>query len=164
MQSKKKRTYNVRRICLTQSYSVQEVAELFGIHKNSVLQWKKSGLPVIDDKKPFLFYGGDLAEFLRKRQSSRKHKCQPNEFYCCKCRKPRTPWANLVDVEFKNSKKILLKALCSVCETSIQRMGATKKLSEYRKTFSIQTKQEEHIIASSLPSANCDKEKERKNE
>jgi len=36
---RKKRRYNVRRIKATWPYRVEEIADLFGIHKNAVLRW-----------------------------------------------------------------------------------------------------------------------------
>lgn len=76
------------------SYSVQEVAELYGLHKNAVLRWIKDGLPIIDQRKPYLIYGADFADYLDGRQKKRKHKCGSDEFYCCKCRAPRKAWDN----------------------------------------------------------------------
>lgn len=82
----RKRTYNPRRARAGQSYTVQDVAEIYGLHKNAVLRWIKEGLPVIDRQKPYLIHGGELAEYLRRKQSGRKQPCKPDEFFCFKCR------------------------------------------------------------------------------
>ncbi|MCK4945496.1 MAG: helix-turn-helix domain-containing protein [Alphaproteobacteria bacterium] len=65
----KKRTYNPRRVRTGLSYTVQDIAEIYEVHKNAVLRWIKNGLPVIDKKKPYLVYGGELAKYLRKKQA-----------------------------------------------------------------------------------------------
>ncbi len=152
----KKRTYNTRLIRMGLSYSVQEVAGLFGLHKNSVLQWIKSGLPVIDQRKPYLIHGADLAAFIKKRQSGRKHKCQPHEFYCCKCRTSRKAWENQVDIVIKNKSKLVITAICAVCNTALHRAGAVRKLAEYQKIFSVQTLREQHITDRNQPIVMCD--------
>lgn len=80
--SKKKRTYNPNLIKETLSYSTQEIADLLNIHKRTVQEWHKEGLPRIDSRKPFLVLGSNLKEFIRSRQNKRKQKCRINEFYC----------------------------------------------------------------------------------
>lgn len=136
---KKRRTYNPRLIRLGLSYSVQEVAELYGLHKNAVLRWIKDGLPVIDRRKPYLIHGGELASYLKKKQTGRRHKCNPDEFFCFKCRAPRKAWENVADITIKNESKLAISGLCAACYTPVHRMGVVKKLPEYRKIFSIQT-------------------------
>ena len=41
-------------------YTVEEVATLFGIHKNTVRKCVKDGLATNDDKRPMLIRGSDL--------------------------------------------------------------------------------------------------------
>ncbi len=77
---KRKRTYNIRRIKATWPYSVQEIAELFGIHKNAVLRWLQDGLQANRDQRPFLIRGAELARFLTARQTSKRRKCSTTEF------------------------------------------------------------------------------------
>jgi hypothetical protein len=65
--ARRKRTYNVRRIKATWPYTVQEIAELFRIHKNAVLRWLKDGLQANKDQRPFLIRGEELIRFLNAR-------------------------------------------------------------------------------------------------
>jgi hypothetical protein len=65
---RRKRRYNVRRIKATWPYSVQEIATLFGIHKNAVLRWLKEGLQADRGQRPFLIRGDELTRFLTARQ------------------------------------------------------------------------------------------------
>ena len=55
-----KRHPNHRRVKIHRSYTVDEIARLFGIHKNTVRQWLKSGLPTIDNRRPTMARGADL--------------------------------------------------------------------------------------------------------
>ena len=154
--SKKKRTYNPNRVCIDKSYSVQEIAELYGVHKNTIFQWVKLGLITIDKKKPYLIHGSVLKDFLQKKRVARKHKCKSDEFYCCKCRVPRKACGNVADIIIKNESKLSISGLCAVCNTVVYRAGSVKKIDEYKKTFSIQTIQDQPIYACNNPIVNSD--------
>jgi hypothetical protein len=143
---RKKRTYNPRLVKRDFSYTIEEIAELFGLHENSVRLWLKEGLPTIDAGRPTLIHGSDLIAFIRKRQTTRKHPCAPDEFYCCRCRKPRRAWESLVDLEIRPGSKVLLKAVCEVCGGGLNKAGAQAKLAEYRRVFDVQTAQRERLM------------------
>ncbi len=57
----RKRHPNHRLVKIHRSYTVEEIAHLFGIHKNTVRRWVKAGLAISDDKRPMLILGHDLA-------------------------------------------------------------------------------------------------------
>lgn len=56
---------NHRLAKLHRNYSVEEVAKLYGVHRNTVREWIKRGLPTNDGKRPTLILGRDLAAFLQ---------------------------------------------------------------------------------------------------
>ncbi|PSH02716.1 MAG: hypothetical protein CXZ00_16020 [Acidobacteria bacterium] len=68
---------NYRLVKNHRSYTVEEIAERFGKHKNTVRAWVKDGLPICDGKRPTLILGRDLAEFLKARRVSKKQPCRP---------------------------------------------------------------------------------------
>jgi Helix-turn-helix domain len=72
---------NHRRVKIHRSYTVEEIAGLFGIHKNTVRVWVKTGLPTCDERRPMLILGHDLASFLQARRARRKQPCRPGEIY-----------------------------------------------------------------------------------
>jgi hypothetical protein len=63
-----KRHPNYRLVKIHRSYAVEEIAKLFGIHKNTVRCWVKHGLATIDDKRPMLILGHVLVAFLQARR------------------------------------------------------------------------------------------------
>lgn len=164
MQKKKKRTYDVRRIRLTVSYTVQDIAEMFKLHKGAVLIWIKKGLPIIDNKKPYLIYGEELVQYLQIKKAKRKFKCKPDEFFCFKCRHPRQADKNVVTIDFKSKTKVRIIGHCQICKTKIQRVGSAAKLNEYQKIFSVVTLVKQHIFESNLPSVNTNIGKDMKHE
>ena len=154
---KRKRNYNTHRIKLTLSYSTQDIVTLFGVHKRTVQEWYTQGLSRIDDRKPFLVLGGGLKEFLDKRQGSRKRHCQPNEFYCLKCKEPRASWENVVDIKFLNEKRLMIIGLCNQCNASLNKISSPKKIDELHKIFVVQEIQNQHLFGFNPPIYNTDK-------
>jgi hypothetical protein len=86
-----KRRPNHRLVKIHRSYTVEEAARVFGIHKNTVRAWIDAGLPVCKDMRPHLILGRELAAFLQARRAKKKRPCAPGEMYCFRCRVPRTP-------------------------------------------------------------------------
>lgn len=153
---KKKRKYNTNLIKETLSYSVKDITELFGIHKRTIQQWFKEGLPKIDSKKPYLVLGINLKDFIKKKQQNRKKKCKENEFYCCKCREPRKSWNNFVDVKILNEKILLIVGICSQCNITINKIFSIKKLAEIKEIFMVQKIHNKDILGFINPIVNTD--------
>lgn len=100
---------------LNRSYTVDEVATLYGVHRNTVRAWFKAGLPAIDDHRPMMFQGRALRAFLQARRDGAKRPCQPGTLYCCKCRAPRKPASGSVVFEARIAGAGTLRALCATC-------------------------------------------------
>lgn len=150
-----KRTYNTRRIKRDYPYTLREISELFEVHIRSVRNWVNEGLPLIDTIRPYMVHGSELISFIKKKQSKRKHKCKPNEFYCLKCSVPKTPLNSTIDIKFITSTKLSLEGVCSCCGTKIFRFGLVKNLPEYTKTFVVQKMQGGHIVDTTNPTLMC---------
>jgi len=148
----KKRTYNLARIKRDYSYKVQEICKLFGIRKGTVWQWKRNGLPTIDDRRPYRFHGSELKEFLGKKQSARESHCKQDEFYCRPCRRPCRVWERQVDVILLNPMKLNLMGICEQCGRKIYRLYSTASLPEIAGTFVIQQLRNGHIAETLPPS------------
>jgi hypothetical protein len=152
---KKKRTYNLSRIRQNHSYFLPEICDCLGVCKGTVHLWLRKGLQKTDDTKPFLIHGSALKAFLAAQQTSRKQPCQPDQFYCFRCRQPRRPWGGVVDVHFRSSKVINLNGLCEQCECPVNKSGSVEKLPELAKIFTIQTVHNSRIVETLLPSVRC---------
>jgi hypothetical protein len=86
-----KKQFNPNLTKIHRSYTVEEIAGLYGIHKNTVRAWIKDGLPSCDNKRPMLFLGRELRAFLQSKRVKNKRTCLAYEMYCLKCRSPRRP-------------------------------------------------------------------------
>lgn len=116
-----KRRYPIHRIKAGVSYDTAEVARLIGVHRNTVRQWLKGGLRVIDAHRPLLIHGRALKDFLAEKQEARRQTCAIDELFCFRCRAPRRPWGGLADVVLATDKIARATALCIVCETTMHR-------------------------------------------
>jgi len=87
----KKRLHNPNRAKINRNYTVEDVAVLYDVHKVTVREWIKHGLPTINDKRPMPILGSELAAFHQARRTKNKRKCKPGEIYCVKCRAPKMP-------------------------------------------------------------------------
>ncbi len=116
-----KRHPNYRRVKIHHTYTVDDLANLFGIHKNTVRAWQRSGLDAIDDRRPTLFRGDVVAIFLKSRRESKKTKLGPGELYCLPCRASRRPAFGMVDYIPLTPTNGNLQALCPVCERFMHR-------------------------------------------
>lgn len=107
-----------RRIKLHRSYTIEELANLLGCHKNTARGWMKRGLkPLEDGKRPLLFQGREARSFLHDRRVRSKQKCGPDELYCFKCRGPRKPAAGMLDYRSSTALGGILSGLCADCST-----------------------------------------------
>ena len=156
--ARQKRRYNVRLIKATWPYTAQEIAELFDIHKNAVLRWLKEGLHADRSQRPYLIRGDELIRFLNQRQNGKRHQCAPNQFFCFKCRVPREPYLGIADIAIESLTRFRIKALCSVCDTSMNKVQNVRNLPRIKTLFNIQKLTGEHLLECLAPRQNDDLE------
>lgn len=151
------RLQNPNRAKIHRNYTVEEVAMLYSVHKNTVRLWIKDGLPTIDQRRPILVAGSDLRSYWQNKRTSRKRKCQPFEMYCVRCRIPQRPAENMADYEPLNAHKGRLIGLCPDCDGIINKFVKSDRLGEVRGYLDItHTKQLKHISESDTPLVNSD--------
>ncbi len=151
---RKKRRYNVRRVKATWPYTVQEIADLFGIHKNAVLRWLREGLCADRSQRPFLIRGDELARFLNERQNGKRRRCAPGEFFCFRCRVPREACLGMADIAIESPTRLRIKALCAVCETPVNKVQSVRDLAKIKTCFDSVQLTGEHLLECAAPSVN----------
>ncbi|HEX4022392.1 MAG TPA: helix-turn-helix domain-containing protein [Acidobacteriaceae bacterium] len=125
-----KRRRNHRLVKIHRSYTVEEIARLFGTHKNTVRAWVKAGLPTCDSKLPMLILGRELVAFLQARRMKNKRPCQPGEIYCVRCRAPKLPAGGMAEYQPITPTLGNLIGICPDCESMIYRRASLVKLSQ----------------------------------
>ena len=138
-----------------------ETARLLGAHKNTVRGWLKSGLEPIDQRRPILIRGQQLAHFLGTRRQRRRQPCRPGEFYCFHCRMPKNAAAGKADYLALAASSGNLRARCIDCGTGMYRRVSLRKLAFVAGNLRIALPEaQQHITDTATPSPNCDLEQE----
>ena len=151
----RKRHPNHRHVKIHRSYTVEEIANLFGIHKNTVRRWVKSGLATIDDKRPMLILGHDLVAFLQARRVKNKQACKPGEIYCVGCRSPKFPAGDMAEYSPVTEKFGNLIAICPDCNSIMNRRVSLAKIGQVRGNMDITFPQVmRQVVDSTKPTVN----------
>lgn len=153
----RRRRPNPRLAKIHRNYTVEEVAQLFEVHRNTVRQWIKHGLPTTDSRRPMLVLGRDLATYLQARRAKNKRRCEPGEIYCLRCRAPRRPAGDMADYVPLMLGQGNLVGLCPCCESLMYRRVSAQKLDALKGGLEVTLPlAQPHIGESAEPSENSD--------
>lgn len=117
----RRRPLDPRRVKTLRSYTVNEIADLFGIHPHTVRLWLKAGLAAIDGHRPMLILGRELHRFVTAKRAVRKRSCPPGTIYCMKCREPRRPALNMAELRPLSATTGDLQGICPACDCMMHR-------------------------------------------
>lgn len=112
---------NPRAVKIHRTYTVDEIASLFGKHKRTVGEWFNVGLSPIDDRRPALVLGLELRRFIESRMRAAKRPCRLDQMFCFRCHTPQTPIGLSVELVSLRAGQFSLRGRCPVCETSLFR-------------------------------------------
>ena len=148
---------NHRLAKIHRNYTVEEIASLFGVHRNTVREWIRRGLPTTDRRRPLLVLGRDLGAFLQARRLKNKRTCQPGEIYCVRCRVPRNPAGDMAEYQLVTAALGNLVGICPTCECMMYRRVNLAKLGQVRGNLDITMPQAlSHLGESGQLSVNSD--------
>jgi len=130
-------------------------------HKNTVRAWLRDGLKPIDQRRPVLIQGGQLATYVDARRKRRRQPCRAGEFYCFRCRTPKAAAGNTADYLPVTPSSGNLMARCSDCGTRMFRRVALRKLGTVAAGLKVALPQaQQRLTECADPSLNCDLERE----
>lgn len=148
---------NPRLAKIHRCYTVEEVSEVFSVHRNTVRSWVRQGLPTCDDRRPMLIRGADLVTFLRERRAKSKRPCASGELFCVRCRAPRVPAGKVVEYKALTPTSGNLVAICPDCDALMYRRVSLCRLQEVRGGLDlIESQGQPRISESADPSLSSD--------
>jgi hypothetical protein len=148
---------NPRLAKIHRSYSVEELARLFGVHKNTVRSWFKHGLKAIDGQRPTMARGEEVRRFLAERRLRGKQPCGPGRIYCLPCRAPKVPALRMAECVTSGDTTGTLRGICPDCGRMIHRRLNLLKLDAVRGDLDVTFAQAEARMAETTkPNVNCD--------
>jgi hypothetical protein len=144
--------HNVRLINKHNSYSVAEIALLLKITPHTIGRWIALGkLETIDEKRPYLVHGHQLAKCCTLLNSRFDVTCGQGEFFCLKCRSGRRPRGDTaVLIPLSNNRQKLISN-CHECGTQMHTALSVEKLNILRTIISIRKLDEKSICDTANP-------------
>ncbi len=150
----KRRKPDLRRIRTSKTYILPEIAKTLDRDIATIRSWVRNGLPLLSDQTPVLVAGYDLKDWLQQTWSLKKRKCQPDELFCFKCRKPSKVKNCTVRFVQRNNKTVSVKGQCAVCNTRMNQTRSLAKLAELQVLFNTPTPQMPSLAEYSNASVN----------
>ncbi|OOY57532.1 helix-turn-helix domain-containing protein [Solemya velum gill symbiont] len=152
--------YNPNLVKINRNYTFEELAMVFGVHKNTVSSWVKNGLPCLKERRPFLILGTEARAYLQQQRTVKKQKCKPDEFFCMRCKAPTKPAENYVEYMPLSATKGRLTGFCGRCECVVNKFISFDSLARYSVIFNLSVpKALEHINDCDNPLLNSDLKK-----
>ncbi len=157
-----KRHPNPQLVKSHRTYSVEEIARLLDVHKNTVRGWVKQGLQSVDEQRPAIFHGPVLVAFLQRRRASAKRPCPAGHIYCLPCRAPKAPAGNMAEFVPVSDATGNLRGICPDCDRLIHRRANRTKIGAIQGNLEITFAGASPRIREMItPSVNCNSRKER---
>lgn len=108
--------FPANRIKTHRIYTVWEVSDALGCHKQTVVRWIKSEALAADmRKRPWLIDGRDLKVFLGQRAARVRCKLALHHCYCLGCKAPQEPDGRMADYVQQTTETGQLTGICPAC-------------------------------------------------
>lgn len=148
---------NPRLAKVHRSYSVEEIARLFKLHKNTVRAWLRQGLNAIDGQRPTVVRGEEIRRFVGDRRARAKQPSGPGRIYCLPCREPKIPALKMAECVVTGDTTGTLQGICPDCRRMIYRRVNLQKIGAVSGDLDVTITQAERRIAERMkPIVNCD--------
>jgi hypothetical protein len=148
---------NPRLAKIHRSYSVEEMAWLFKVHKNTIRSWFKLGLQPIDGQRPIVARGEEIRRFLAERRARAKQACGPGRIYCLPCRAPKVPALKMAECVATSDVTGTLRGICPDCDRMIYRTVNPQKIATVCSDLEVTVTQAgARIEETTKPNVNCD--------
>lgn len=137
------------------SYTASELAKRLSVHKNTIRNWTRGGLPWLPGR-PILFHGATVRAFIAASNASRRAPCPPGTFYCFRCRDRRKPALGMVDFTDRQRGAGNLIAICETCGATMNRRARRDALAATMPGLDVQIRHALPTLSGSpAPSLSC---------
>ncbi len=130
--------FKTRGIKTNKSYQLGELADVAGVSTATVRNWIRAGMQRVDSNRPTMIMGFQALEYLNDRKTSSKHPMALGEFYCLRCKTPRTPLGAMADYVPASDTGGRLKAFCGVCECPCNRNISANQLPAFARVLDVE--------------------------
>jgi hypothetical protein len=114
------RRHDVRRFKRHRTYTTAELAATASVNLTTISNWRHEGLQSIDDRRPYLYAGHAIVEFLRSKNKPRQPMTS-GQIYCVACKSPREPAGGVVFLLARTAATGDLRGTCPSCGRTIFR-------------------------------------------
>lgn len=137
------RLYSARKAKGSWIYTIKDVRRLYGVSRNTPLNWIKQGLRPIDDQKPIAFRGDELNRFHRQRwEDARRPPPGPGELFCVACRRPKRPRDNRVEFIMSRSGAGQITGICPDCGNTAALLVTQRTAAPFFEKYQVNTRPE----------------------
>lgn len=116
------RRITASRIKSNRSYTVEQAAETLDVTQQTIRAWIKSGLPVLNTKRPTLIMGFALKDFVQTRREGSKRPLDHGEMYCLGCKAVTAPALGMIDYIPLSNSHGMVRGFCANCERTCTRI------------------------------------------
>ena len=148
--------FPVNRIKVHRIYTVWEISDTLGSHRQTVTRWiKLNGLPADTSQKPWLIDGRDLKTFLGARQRKGCCKLALHHCYCLGCKTAREPDGKITDYVHQTPDSGRLTGLCPACGALMHKVVRRADLETIRAKIEVTVQQAfPRLVSRTDPSSN----------
>lgn len=150
---------NPRLVKLNRTHTIEEIARLYSLNRETVRRWVRSGeLVPIDEGRPILIAGSTLRAFLIRRRAAQKQPTPPGRLYCFGCRAAQPPARGTADFHPAQAQGAgNLRAVCARCGSIMNRRARWAAVPSILPDVEVRVVERERRISERLtPSLNVD--------
>lgn len=149
------RRHSARRVKRLRTYNVREAAKATGATPGTVRHWHKNGLEAVAGVYPLIFRGVDIIAFFKRRADDRKRPCRPGQMYCFRCKGPKRPAFDEIELWLDGPKLGSLRGLCPDCTATMNRRTSLAKFKMAAGDLKVSIRcADSHLIETPEPNSN----------
>ena len=137
-------------------YDIKAIQKLYGVSRNTPLNWIKAGLKPVDGQRPILFTGGELNRFHHERWLNSRRPLEVGELPCYSCGCPRRCAKETVRFVKIHHGAGQLTGTCPKCFEPCYLFASSRQVEEFYRSYESTTERGSHTgVAGHSPRHLC---------